>query len=59
MITEKEVALSTIDNGYIVECSWRDGETFVHDKQYAKTLPKAVKMIKQFFTPKNGNVIPF
>ena len=59
MITDKEVQLSTIDNGYIVECSWREGETFAHDKQYAKTLPKALKMIRNFYHPKNENVIPF
>ena len=59
MITDKELSVSTIDNGYIVECSWREDDAYVHDKQYAKNLPKVVKMIKDFYKPKNGNVIPF
>lgn len=59
MITEKEVQVSTIDNGYIVECSWQEGEVYGRDKQYAKTLPKALKIIRNFYIPKNGNVLPF
>lgn len=59
MITEKEVSISTVDNGYIVECSWSDGNTYAHDKQFAKNLPKVKKIIAEFFNPKDKNVIPF
>lgn len=59
MVTDKEVQVTTLANGYIVECSWADGDTYGRDKQFAKTIAKALKIIRNFYNPKNGNVIPF
>ncbi len=59
MIKDKEFSVSIIDNGFLVTCSWNEGEAYACDKQYAKTLPKVGKLLKQFFSTKDGNVIPF
>ena len=59
MVIEKKVAISTLSNGFIVCCSWTDENIYADDKQFAKSIPKVVKIIKAFYTPKDGNVLPF
>ena len=59
MIQDKEFNVSVIDNGFLVTCSWKEGDVYTADKQYAKTLLKVGKLLKQFFSTKDGNVIPF
>ena len=60
MESNRKVCIRPIANGYMVEVSWTNAQdTYFDEERYAKTLPKALKMIKTFFTVEDVNVLPF
>ena len=51
--------IGKIDNGYIVRFYMPDGDGFKEHSEFCKNIPQVVRKLKAFYSPKDGNVIPF